>query len=635
MSFHRSMDWHEGEKKIHRLTHNLREDNPTSPFLTPRAAALVSRYTLMSLGILDSRDRPWCTVWGTGEPPLAQQVAQSVLGIKSTVDGSFDPVVQELFGGRADGEVVRETPPGRMVSGLSCQLDERGRVKLYGRMIAGALSVTDEDDSSAKDGTTGKAAEAQLVLKIEQSLGNCPKYLNKKTITSYTPQPRLVSDSPRLSDEAIELIHRADLFFIASAHEHEDMDGNHRGGPPGFIRVVNPSDGDNTDAQASVVVWPEYSGNNLYQTLGNLTSTPRAGLCIPDFPTGDVVYLTGTTEVLVGKAASSLIAKSGLAVKMTVTAARYVKNGLPFRGTPVDDGVNGLSPYNPRVRFLASEKADEFSGLGSGAQEVTAKLIKKTQLTPTIYRYRFSLSDPTVYGPWKPGQYVAFDFSGELDMGYRHMSDDDPTSLNDDFLRTFTVSSVPGRLGEHGEEFAITVRKVGTVTGFLSWQKEGGLEVAVKGFGGEFRFDMGQDGKKMVGFVAAGIGITPLLGQMGELEDVVGQGKVKVLWSVGIRDVGLVKSIVEEFPGLKDVLAVFLTGDEKALDQKERTKAKDSLQKVQEMGVTLQRRRMMRGDLEQTDKEVDEWYLCTAPAMRKQVQEWLPGKSIVFENFDY
>ena len=690
MAFHRAMDWHEGEKRIHQLTHNLCEDNPTSPFLTPRAAALVSRYTLMSLGTLDVEDRPWCTVWGTGDPPLAQQVAQSVLGIRSTVDASFDPVVQELFGGRPDGEVVRETPPGRMVSGLSCQLDERGRVKLYGRMIAGALSSADSSDSISRDASNGRAAEVQLVLKIEQSLGNCPKYLNKKTISSHTPQPVLLSSSPHLSDEAIELIHRADLFFIASAHEHEDMDTNHRGGPPGFIRVFNPppppppapntTSTEQDPANGSVIVWPEYSGNNLYQTLGNLTSTPRAGLCIPDFLSGDVVYLTGTTEVLVGRAASSLIAKSGLAVKLTVTAAKHVRHGLPFRGTPVDDGTHGLSPYNPRVRFLASERVDEFSsstpgidkgidngatatatgatgtatgatGTATGATTVTAKLIQKTPLTPTITRYRFSLSDPLVHGPWKPGQYVAMDFSNELDMGYQHMRDDDPRSLNDDWLRTFTVSSVPGRLGVQGEEFEITARKVGNVTGFLAWQRvrEGGLEVGVRGFGGEFRFDFGvqneddgRDGKdgrnlKVVGFVAAGIGITPLLGQMGEFEGAIAEGRVRVLWSVGVRDVGLVQNTIQDFPNLTNanVLSVFLTGDAEALEQKERQNAKESLRRVREMGVNVQQRRLMKRDLDQVDEEVDEWYLCTAPAMRQQVQDWLPGKSIVFENFDY
>ena len=223
------MDWHEGEKRIHELTHKLREDNPTSPFLTPRAAALVQRYSLMSLGTLDNEDQVWCTVWGTGEPPLAQQVAQSVLGIKSAVDGSFDPVVETLFGGKMDGEIVRETPPGRMVGGLSIELEERGRVKLYGRMIAGALSARDADNNneSKPDDKIGKVADAQLVLKIEQSLGNCPKYLNRKRITSATPEPVLLSNSPHLSDEAIDLVHNADMLFVASAHEHDDMDLNH------------------------------------------------------------------------------------------------------------------------------------------------------------------------------------------------------------------------------------------------------------------------------------------------------------------------------------------------------------------------------------------------------------------------
>lgn len=122
---------------------------------------------------------------------------------------------------------------------------------------------------------------------------------------------------------------------------------------------------------------------------------------------------------------------------------------------------------------------------------------------------------------------------------------------------------------------------------------------------------------------------------MGELENVVVEGRVKVLWSVGVRDVGLVQNIVDEFPSLKSVLKVFLTGDEKALDKKEMKRVKETLQKVQDLGVNIQRRRLLRGDLEQADKEVNEWYLCTAPAMRKQVQERLPGKSIIFENFDY
>lgn len=659
MAFYRAMDWHAGEKQIHKLTHNLREDNPTSPFLTPHAAAAASRYSLMALGTLDAQDRPWCTVWGTGEPPLAQQVAPSVLGVRSTVDGSFDPVVQELFGDKMDGEVVREEPPGRMVSGLSIELEERGRQKLYGRMLAGALSAKDELDTSEpvpeqsqdSNNPKGKVADVQLVLKIEQSLGNCPKYLNKKHITSNSPQPELLSSSNLLSAEAIDLVHRADMLFVASANAHEDMDMNHRGGPKGFIRVSNPK---GESKEGSTIVWPEYSGNNLYQTLGNLQSTPRAGLCIPDFNSSDVLYLTGNTEILIGKAASAVIAKSNLAVRFTVTSARHVKNGLPFKGTNLPDAAEGRSPYNPRVRYLTSERVDETSH-SSNDSTLTAKLIKKTTLTPTITRYRFSLSSPQ---SWKAGQYVALEFSDELDMGYSHMRDDDPTSLNDDFIRTFTVSSPPQALGEHGEEFEVTIRKVGSITGFLSWQKEGGIEVAVRAFGGDFSFDFSwgeerEEHKKGVVFIAAGIGITPLLPQIPGMIQSNEIARLRVLWTIGIRDVNLVATVLKDFPELAARTTVFITGDidSTALSDshKKKTGVKKTLSSIQAIeSLGIHQRRLTKEDLTSLDSHGNhdnnnnkdgggavQYYLCTAPALRTQIQSWLPGQTLIYENFDY
>lgn len=612
MAFSLSMGWHEGEKKIHKLAKvDVGEVNPTSDFLAPRAAYIVQRYTLLALGTLDDDDRPWCTLWG-GDPPYVQPVAKSVLGIKTTIDASYDPVAQALFRGRTDGEIIREEGAGRMISGLSIELMDRSRWKLAGRMIAGALDTKEEEEVA----DVGKSGEVQLVWKIEQSLGNCPKYLNKKKISSRTPHPKLVSRSTHLPQEALDLISQADLFFVSSAHEHEDMDCNHRGGPAGFIRVLQPD----SEHDASTIVWPEYSGNNLYQTLGNLMTTPRAGLCIPNFTTGDVLYVTGDTEVLVGRDASDLIAKTKLAVKLHIKAAVLVHDGLPFRGVPPpDDTTHGLSPYNPRVRYLTNEKVEQFST--SNSPHVTAKLIKKTALSPTITRYRFALSDPTVYGPWKAGQYVAFDFSEELNMGYSHMRDDDPTSLNDDYLRTFTISSSPNSLGLHGEEFECTIRAVGSVTKWLQWQREGNLEIGVQGFGGDFAFDQ-TDGKR-VAFVAAGIGITPIMGLIKEVK----MDSFRLVWSVGVRDAGIVVDLLGSNPDLKQKTTVYLTGEDEDFNGK--------VKECMEMGVDLRRRRLEGKDLQDLDGQTDQWYLCTSPAMRKRVQDWLPGKSIIYENYDY
>ena len=626
MPFFQSQGWHEGEHKIHELTSVPENENPQVPSLPPRYALTIPYYSLLALGTLDAEDWPWTTVWG-GDPPLAQQVAKNTLGIRADVDASFDPFVQAVWQGKDNGEVVgaEGEQGGRMISGLSIQLEQRSRLKLYGRMLASALNTDEEAQAPTgnmdKIPANGRAGHAQLIIHIEQSLGNCPKYLNKKRITSHKPSPRLLSTASHLSQEAMNLVSKADVFFVSSAHAHEDMDTNHRGGPPGFIRVQQPAD----ENEPSTIVWPEYSGNNLYQTLGNLMATPRAGIAIPDFETGDVLYLTGDTEVLVGPAASKVIAKSKLAVQLRVKAARLVHDGLPFRGTPIDDGLQGLSPYNPRVRYLTSEKSEEF-GNGSGSTApVTAKLVKKTVLTPSINRYRFAMADPMVLGPWKPGQHVALDFSADLDHGYSHMREDDPTSLNDDFLRTFTVSSAPRTLGEHEEEFEVTVRNVGSATAWLARQREGVAEVGVRGFGGDFKF--AQDNGTSIGFVAAGIGITPLLGQMQDID----AKRLRLLWSLSVRDVALALDVFDQFPKLKGSTTLYLTGIESDLDS---TKS-GTLRLMDELGIVVRGRRMNQEDLNGVDAGLGDWYLCTAPAMRKQVQAWLPSRVIVFENFDY
>ena len=133
----------------------------------------------------------------------------------------------------------------------------------------------------------------------------------------------------------------------------------------------------------------------------------------------------------------------------------------------------------------------------------------KKIITPTIARFKFQVADPQKASKWKPGQYVALSFQDELDIGYSHMRDDDPKSLNDDFLRTFTVSSrqdaLPG-------EFEITIREVGPVTEHLFQHNvRADLEVPLQGFGGEFFLQQGEGEK--ISYIAGGVGITPLLAQ--------------------------------------------------------------------------------------------------------------------------
>lgn len=151
--------WHTGEEEMHKLLRVPQMDNPTSPYLTPHAANILTHSPIMALGTLDSEGRPWTTLWG-GEVGFSRPVAQSIIGMKTIVNRGLDPVLKVLLGDIAEGEVYQEKGVGKMVSALAIDLESRRRVKLYGRMVAGTVEMTEED-----------LGTVQLVVKIEQSLG--------------------------------------------------------------------------------------------------------------------------------------------------------------------------------------------------------------------------------------------------------------------------------------------------------------------------------------------------------------------------------------------------------------------------------------------------------------------------------
>jgi len=379
------------------------------------------------------------------------------------------------------------------------------------------------------------------------------------------------------------------------------MDTNHRGGPPGFVRVLS------NDESGLTLVYPEYSGNRLYQTLGNLRTTPQAGLVFPDFDTGDVLYITGTTEILTGKAATELLAHTNIAVKITVEAARFVSDGLAFRGQQGE-----YSPYNPPVRYLSSENRHNLSQ----NNQIQAKLIDKKIVTPTVGRFRFQIADPEKANKWKPGQYVALSFQDELDIGYSHMRDDDPKSLNDDFLRTFTVSS---RQDELNDQFEITIRKVGPVTDLLfKHNLRSELEVPLQGFGGEFFIQQGEGDK--ISFIAGGVGITPLLAQAKDLD----LKCLQLYWTLRAEDIAFAVDTFERIPGLAESTRLFITGkSEKA----------ENWEKLVASGAKIEERRIESDDF--SADSANRWYLCTGTALRNTLLGWLDGKKLHYEDFNY
>jgi len=128
-----------------------------------------------------------------------------------------------------------------------------------------------------------------LRVTAEQVYANCPKYIQRRAVESVSPDgaegEATVSDS--LSPADRRMINEADTFFIATASVTGDADASHRGGDPGFVLVV----------QDGALTWPDYPGNAMMMTLGNLEQNPAAGLLFVDWSTGTTLQLTGTAQV--------------------------------------------------------------------------------------------------------------------------------------------------------------------------------------------------------------------------------------------------------------------------------------------------------------------------------------------------
>ncbi|WP_197506788.1 pyridoxamine 5'-phosphate oxidase family protein, partial [Mycobacterium sp. E136] len=93
--------------------------------------------------------------------------------------------------------------------------------------------------------------------------------------------------SDTLQPSHAALITRADTFFLGTEHPTRGVDASHRGGPAGFVRL----DGNR-------LWWPDYPGNNMFNSLGNIAVDPAAAVLFIDFTTGATVAVSGTAAVV-------------------------------------------------------------------------------------------------------------------------------------------------------------------------------------------------------------------------------------------------------------------------------------------------------------------------------------------------
>ena len=224
------------------------------------ALAFIEQQTMLVVGSMDNQGQVWASV---------------IFGQAGFVR-ALDPQTLEMDLSLA--EVSNEDPLWSQVQSntnvglLLIELASRRRLRINGRIY--------QSDAT------------HYRINVKQAYPNCPKYIQRrvvKAVHAKAEQPvKTVTQGAELNAEQIAMIAAADTFFVASAYPEQGLDASHRGGQPGFVQIV--------DNQRLRI--PDYTGNNMFNTLGNFHSYPHAGLVFIDFQNKRVLQLTGVPKIL-------------------------------------------------------------------------------------------------------------------------------------------------------------------------------------------------------------------------------------------------------------------------------------------------------------------------------------------------
>jgi len=244
------------------------------------------------VGSLDAEQRPWASMLAALPGFMSTPDAQHLR--VDAVPGAGDPLREHLRVGEPLG-----------LLGIEPQTRRRNRL----------------------NGTVVAVDDGGFMLQVDQSFGNCPKYIQARAprwVGVPASAPTVRREAARLSAAAVSLVERADTLFIASGVPGQGVDVSHRGGRPGFVRVEQ-------DGAGTVLTLPDFSGNFFFNTLGNIAAHPRAGLLFIDHDSGDMLQLTGRATIVQRGAQVEAFVGAQRLLHIDVEAGWWTAGALPLR----------------------------------------------------------------------------------------------------------------------------------------------------------------------------------------------------------------------------------------------------------------------------------------------------------------
>lgn len=288
--------YHEGELSVqaqagvleqaHRIGQGIRATIPLA------AQGFLREQPLVLVGSRDTQGHVWASLLA-GDPGFAQARDERTVHIKAV------PTPDDLLWDTLQA--------GTMVGLLVIDLASRHRMRVNG------IAALDPDGG--------------FVVHAQHVYPNCPKYIQARhlEVVAQAPVPGIAQRGERLTAAQHDWLLGTDTLFIASAHPVGGADVSHRGGKPGFTQVVD----------ATTLLLPDYAGNTMFQTLGNIQVQPQAGLLLLDFERGTTLQLSGAAHIIWDQKRVAAFAGAQRLIEFHISRTIEIAHASPLRATSV------------------------------------------------------------------------------------------------------------------------------------------------------------------------------------------------------------------------------------------------------------------------------------------------------------
>lgn len=343
---------------------------------------------------------------------------------------------------------------------------------------------------SGKVTSTGNQGFA---IKVDQSFGNCPQYIQSRTVSyeQYDPYDQPERNVTReVGDAALKKrLSQADTFFIASSHfkdtddRKHGVDVSHRGGNPGFMKVKD-----------GVLTFPDFSGNNHYNTFGNILMNPKVGIIVPDFKNGDLLYIHGEANVIWDGPEVASFEGAARLVKVVITDTWLVEAAMPANWR--------FNDYSPSLEMTGkwTNATDGSAGDNAAGNWRKFRIDRVERESSVINSFYLTPTDGLPVETYIAGQHLPVRRPGER------------TSV-----RTYTISQAP-----NGNQYRLSIKREdrGEVSRFFHDTLRVGDIIEAMSPTGSFHLQANQTAESPERpqiLVSAGVGITPMIAMLEEL----------------------------------------------------------------------------------------------------------------------